>query len=97
MSCEINGKLLVDRTKVKPRNYTEQITSSRELKSEVLYWLYFYQRHKEVKKADEEAYKNRRREWFCPDHRHSMTGGWNDFGGTSTLDGERLDNKYSWG
>ena len=93
MSCELNGKLLVDRTKVKPRNYTEQVESSRELKNEVLYWLYYYQRHVETVEAEKDAFKNRRKEWFCPDHRHDEVG---NYGGTSSLDGVRLDNKYTW-
>jgi len=94
MSCSINGKLLVDRTKVKPRNYTDQIVSSRELKSEVMYWLYYYQRHLETEEAEKEAFKNRRKEWFCPDGRHDDL---NAYGGTNSLgDARGYNDKFSW-
>ena len=38
MSVTYNGKLIVDRTKIKPRNFAEQLDTSRDLKSEIIYY-----------------------------------------------------------
>ena len=35
MSCTLNGKIIVDRSKIKPRNYMELVELTRELKSEL--------------------------------------------------------------
>ena len=37
MSVIHNGKLIIDRTKIKPRSYADQLDTSRQLKSEILY------------------------------------------------------------
>ena len=37
MSVSWNGKLIVDRSKIKPRNYTELIDLTKEIKSEINY------------------------------------------------------------
>ena len=39
MSCTLNDKIIVDRLKFKPRNYSDMVNLTKELKSEVLHQL----------------------------------------------------------
>merc|ERR1712066_1127873 len=54
MSCEINGKLVVDRTHIKPRNYTELIEQTKELRSEINYHMKQETRRLKHEKEEEE-------------------------------------------
>ena len=80
MSVSLNGKIVVDRTKIKPRSYAEQLDTSRDLKSEIIYHLsYRIQKENEARldeirrKAEMEIQKMR---GFSGDRKQKRMNEW---------------------
>ena len=53
MSVTWNGKMIVDRNKIKPRNYLELIDLTKDIKSEIRYHLDYHIQMKNEKVLDE--------------------------------------------
>ena len=64
MSCTLNGEPLVSWQEKRPRNYTDQVTLTRELRKEILHQLWDHIKEQEYEKWDEERLAKKGKDQF---------------------------------